>query len=574
MDIALRNAILIDGSGEPGRAGDLGIADGRIVAVGQVEGRARDEIDVGGAAIAPGFIDVHTHYDAQAFWDRMLSPSVFHGVTSVIAGNCGFTLAPLSGRPEDTDYLVRMLSRVEGMPLATLRESLKPDWTSFGEYLDKIDGTLAINTAFMVGHSAVRRTVMGERAVGQEATPEDIAQMCALLDRSIAEGGVGFSTTVSYNHTDYEGQPVPSRWATRDEILTLSRVVRDRPGTWLELVFGVDTFTEKEYSLATDMSLAAQRGLNWNLLVAVSSRKASYFSQLKAGDYANDRGAKVYALVTATPPKVIFNFATGVLIEGIPDWGDVMGLPHAEKRRALADPAMRKRLVEGHARLQNELFIRFFGDWGAMTLEAVTLPHNEKWVGRTVADYAAAKGLPPLEALLDLAVEEDLKVFFAAPLLGNDDESWDMRARAWLDDRCIIGASDAGAHLDVLNTFAFATQLLGEGVRERRLLSLEEAVRRITSVPAARFGLKGRGRLEPGAAADIVVFDPSTVACGPIAMRADLPGGEARLYADAVGIQQVIVNGVPVVRDGAPTGHVGGRVLRSGRDTETVPLHS
>jgi N-acyl-D-aspartate/D-glutamate deacylase len=215
MDTVIRNGLLVDGTGSPRYPGDIGIENGRIVAVGQLAERGAVEIDAGGAVVAPGFIDIHTHYDAQAFWDPMLSPSVYHGVTTVLAGNCGFTLAPLSGDPADADYLLRMLSRVEGMPLSTLREAVKPSWRSFGEYLAKIDGTLAINASFMVGHSALRRAVMGERSVTDKATPVEVELMSALLRRSLAEGGVGFSTTIANTHSDYEGRPVPSRVASR-----------------------------------------------------------------------------------------------------------------------------------------------------------------------------------------------------------------------------------------------------------------------------------------------------------------------------------------------------------------------
>lgn len=572
LDLVLRNASIVDGSGKPAFTGDIGIRDGRIARVGTVTEKGAQEIDCGGDIAAPGFIDCHTHYDAQVFWDPMVTPSINHGVTTVVAGNCGFTLAPLSGRAEDGDYLIRMLSKVEGMPISTLKAALKPDWTSFGQYLDKIDGKLAVNATFLVGHSAIRRTVMGERAVGHEATPEEIDAMCDLLDKSLSEGGSGFSTTVSMTHTDFESQPVPSRWASREELLRLAEVVSRHPGTWVEFAHGGTMTQEEVYDLGTQLSLRSQRPVNWNLIVVDSKRKAVRDAQLKAGDYARERGGIVYGLTPSISPKVVLNFMTGFVLDSIPGWDEVIPLPPAEKVAALRDPAVRQRLREGHAKIGGLPVEHLFTDWGAMTIEALADESKSEWLGRTVGEYAKAAGTDPLDALLDLVVENDLRFSFAPPPGGNDEESWKLRVDTWRDDRAIIGASDAGAHLDMINTFAFSTQLLAEGVRKRKLLPLEEAVYRITSLIAQRFGINDRGLLREGMAADIVVFDPDTVDCGPCEMRNDLPEGEMRLTADAIGIHHVIVNGVPVIVNGTLTGDVGGKILRSGQDTRTVPL--
>jgi N-acyl-D-aspartate/D-glutamate deacylase len=465
-----------------------------------------------------------------------------------------------------------MLARVEGMPLPTLRASIKPDWKTFGDYLDRLDGTLALNTIFMVGHSALRRAVMGERAVGEEATEEDLEKMCSLLDQSLSEGGAGFSTTVSVSHNDYEGKPVPSRWANRDEIIRLASVLRNHPGTWLEMVNGKFDFADEDCALMTDMSLAAQRPLNWNLITVFSDAKHQRESQLRASDYARERGAAVFGLIPSVSPKVILNFINGFVIDVIPGWASVLALPHEEKRAALADPSVREQMKEGAGRMEADFLKRLFADWRVVEIISVASDKNKKWVGRELGEYADAHGKDPLDALFDLAVEEDLNFSFAPPPGGEDEESWKLRADTWRDDRAIIGASDAGAHLDMINTFAFSTQLLGNGVRERKLISLEEAVRRITAVPAERFGIKGRGRIEPGMIADITVFRPEIIDCGPIAMRDDLPEGEARLYADAVGVDHVIINGQVVVESGKSTGTIPGRVLRSGRDTENAAV--
>lgn len=570
MELALRNAVIVDGAGGERFSGDIGISEGRVVAVGEVRGCAASEIELASAVVAPGFIDVHTHYDAQAFWDPMLSPSSFHGVTTVIAGNCGFTLAPLSGDPADTDYLLRMLARVEAMPLNTLRAALKPTWTDFGSFLAALDGRLAINAVFLVGHSALRRLVMGDQAVGRSATKAEIDAMCALLDRSLAQGGAGFSTTVSYTHSDGEGRPVPSRWASREELLSLAAVLQRHPGTWVEMVTGKTEMEESDHALMTDVALAAGRPLNWNLVTVSARARSAYESQLRASDYAHERGARVHGLVPAMPTKVLMNFITGFLLDSLPGWSEVLLLPKAEKIKALADPRVRRRLESGARRIEAPALRMMLEDWGAITIESVGSGENARWSGRLLADYARAVGRPPIEALFDLAVMEELNLSFSPPVDGDDDESWRMRADAWRDPRLIVGGSDAGAHLDMIDSFALSTQLLGEGVRRRRLIDLERAVELITSVPAARFGLKDRGRIAPGMRADLVVFDPDLIDCGPVRMKFDLPQGEPRLYADALGIDHVIVNGAVAISHGRPTGRLNGQVLRSGQDTQAV----
>ncbi|MFA5632412.1 MAG: amidohydrolase family protein [Porticoccaceae bacterium] len=571
MDRIIRNGRIVDGSGGASFSGDIAIRGGKIAQVGKVDGRGAEEIDAAGAVVAPGFIDVHTHFDAQVFWDQTLSPSIYHGVTTALAGNCGFTLAPLSGRQEDTDYLLRMLSRVEGMPLVTLQEAVKPDWRSFAEYLDKIDGTLAINTAFMVGHSALRRAVMGERALTDKASAKDIESMTALLELSLRQGGTGFSTTVSPTHSDYEGRPVPSRVAEREELLALAAVLRGHPGTWLELVFGVSEMKEEHYALASDMSLSAQRPINWNAVQINSSKPELLEMKLKAGDYAHQRGATTIALVPAAPMIVLLNFVNMFVLDTIPNWSQLVPMSMPDRVRALADPDFRAQLIQGAESPEAKQGGRL-PNWDRVMLEGLSLPDNLQWNGKPLGAVAASRQRSSLETLFDLAVEEDLGVSFSMPAESVDEKSWQLRGELWRDRRCLIGGSDAGAHLDMLNSFAFSTQLLGEGVRRRGLLSLEEAVHRITALPAKCFGLRGRGSIAPGMAADLVIFDPETVDCGPIAMRNDLPGGEKRLYADAMGVAQVIVAGEVVANDNRATGRYPGRVLRSGRDTETVPI--
>lgn len=568
-DLKVVGAVIVDGSGAPRFTGDIGVKEGRIVAVGKAEGNAREIIDAKGAVVSPGFIDCHTHYDAQVFWDPLITPSVYHGVTTVLSGNCGFTLAPLSGRKADTDYLLAMLAQVEGMPLKSLETAIEPSWNSFGEYLDRIDDGLSVNMAFLVGHSALRRHVMGDRAVGHEATAEEIEEMAALLRKSLSEGGCGFSTTKSYSHSDHNGDPVPSRWATKEEILALSSVVSEFPGTWLELLPPLHD-PQQSYELSTAMSLAGQRAVNWNVLIVTSQSPERLASQLRMGSYAAERGARVYGLVQAVPMKNMINFRTGIQLELLDGWNDFLHLPHDWKLAVMRDPASRRKLEKAKdASFQRSGLPE---DFGLLLIEHVGSEHNSHWIGKSIADYSRAVGKGPFDALFDLGIEEDLQLSFSPPAMGADDEAWKIRGEVWQDEHCLIGASDAGAHLDAINTFAVATQLLGEGVRKRGILSLEEGVRRITSHLADAFGLTGRGRIELGAAADLVIFDPDTIDCGPINMRDDLPGGETRLYAESVGVLHVIVNGVPVAAGNAPTGRTGGRILHRGTDTHTVPL--
>lgn len=572
MDLAIRNATIVDGTGRDRYGGDIGVRDGRIVALGKVDGTAREEIDAGGAVVAPGFIDCHTHYDAQMCWDDMLSPSVYHGVTTAIGGNCGFTLAPLSGREDDADYLMHMLSVVEGMPVAALQEAVKPTWKSFGEFLDNFDGKMAINTAYMVGHCALRRAAMGERAVGHEATPEELETMTALLRQSIAEGGLGFSTSTSISHSDHNGDPVPSRWASDEELIALSAVLRDYPGTLIEIVPGVGPFVdEKENDLVTRMSVAAQRVVNWNAIFVDVSRETIVESQLATGRYAAERGARVYGLVQAAPLGAVLNFRSGFTFAMLDGWKPFLRLSIPERIEAMKDPEWRARLKAGAENPNNPVDTMKHLD--SYVIEDVRSEKNAKWRGRPLKEYAADVGRSEFDALFDLAVEEDLFLTFSGPEMGADDESWKIREKVWDDEHVLLGGSDAGAHVDMFNTFALTTQLLGKGVRERGILSLEDGVRRITGELADAFGITDRGYISEGAAADLTIFDPDTIDCGPITMVDDLPGGESRLYGDAIGIQHVIVNGVPVAEGNSPTGRKGGRMLRSGKDTYTVPLN-
>lgn len=571
LDLAIRNGTLIDGTGAPGTRADIGILDGRIAKICTEIGPARQEVDAAGLIVAPGFIDVHTHYDAQVFWDPTLSPSSNHGVTTVFGGNCGFSIAPLSGKPEDANYLMRMLSRVEGMPLESLKAGVPWSWTSFAEYLRAVERGVAVNAGFLVGHSALRRAVMGERAIGDVASDGEIAAMCDLLDASLRAGGLGFSTTLSATHSDADGQPVPSRHSGDAELMALAAVVRGHEGTWLEMVSDTgSSFKPENVERMTAMSLAAQRSLNWNVLSPNSRFPEIYDNQLAASDYASERGARVIALAAPQAISLVLSFEAGMVIDAMNGWGAVMSLPIPDRITKLSDPTVRADL--NRTAREGDSSITELADWSAWTIIETELRENKALEGETIGALASRLNKAPLDAMLDLAIAEDLKTRFMPAPTGTDHESWQMRGAAWRDDRVIIGASDAGAHLDMIDTFAFSTQVLQQGVRERRLLELEDAVHRMTDLPARTFGLRDRGRLAEGYHADIVVFNPDTIACGPLHTRNDLPAGAGRLYCDAIGVEHVLVNGEPIIAAGARTGALPGTVLRSGRDTRTVPI--
>ena len=565
LNVLIKGGMLVDGRGGAARQADVGIRGGRIVAIGEIDEPARETIEVTGRVVAPGFIDVHTHYDAQAFWDGMLSPSPFHGVTSVLAGHCGFSIAPLSA--EAGPYLMKMLARVEGMPLESLEAGVPWDWQSFGEYLDRLEGRLAVNAGFMVGHSALRRVVMGERAVGEEATEEELAEMVELLRRSLEEGGLGFSSTISVTHNDWDGNPVPSRHAGREEMIALARQVRDFEGTTLEFLPGVG-WGEEEANYMADLSVAGNRPLNWNALAADTDNAEMIEGMLAASDIARARGGEVIALTLAQPATLRINLDSGFIFDSLHGWAPLFKLPEQEKIAALRDPVRRKQLEEDAQRTEGPFLS--MAQWADFTVDQVQNSELEHYRGRTLAEIAEAEGKAPFDALVDIALDDDLQTYFMPPTMGEDDESWAMRGRFWHDDRTVIGASDAGAHLDMIDTFAFSSQVLEEGVRKRKLISLEEAVHQLTDRPARLWGLRDRGRIEEGFLADVVVFDPERVGLGDTYTRYDLPGGAGRLYADANGIEHVFTNGVEIVRAGEDTGARPGTILRSGRDTETV----
>lgn len=567
LDIKIINGTIIDGTGAEPVKGALGIKDGRITAIGDVTEEAKETIDAGGKVVSPGFIDVHTHYDAQAFWDPTFSPSCYHGVTTILGGFCGFSIAPLT--PEAGKYLLPMLARVEGMPEETLKVGVPWDWSSFGDYLSRLDKRVLLNAGFFVGHSAVRRIVMGERANKDEATPQEIEAMKALVGQSLAEGALGFSTTVAPTHNDGDGNPVPSRFASKGEMLDLAAVVRDHEGTTLEFLPNLE-FDDETIDLLVDFSLAGGRPVNWNVLAIQGSgeqdREKAY-RQLHAGTVARERGAEVIALTFASSPTLRVNLATGFIFDSLPGWGPLFRLSVEERIKQLSNRFVRDTLAAAAAQ---KSMTSGFAKWHAFRVAEAFSEKNKKYEGLTIGEIAKQTGEDTFELMIGIALEDGLLTSFMVDARGEDLEGYKLRAEMWHNDMTIVGASDGGAHMDMIDTFAFSTTLL-QKAREFGVMSLTEAVRQLTSVPAGAMGILDRGVLAPGLCADIVIFDADSVARGPVYSRYDLPGTATagRLYADAIGVDYVLVNGQVAVAHGVVGDARPGTVLRSGRDTYT-----
>ncbi|MFJ7293486.1 N-acyl-D-amino-acid deacylase family protein [Streptomyces collinus] len=572
LDHVIKGATVVDGTGAPGRTADVGIRDGRIAVIGTVTQEARTTDDATGLVLTPGFVDPHTHYDAQLFWDPYATPSLNHGVTTVAGGNCGFTLAPLHpDRPEDADYTRRMMSRVEGMALVALEEGAPWNWHSFGEYLDALEGRIAVNAGFMVGHCALRRYVMGPDAVGGQPSQEQLAAMVRLLREAMDAGAWGLSTTQSSSHSDGDGQPVASRHAQPAELLALSRAVGECEGTQIEAIVAgcLDQFSDAEIDLFVEMSAVAGRPLNWNVLTIDAAVPERVPRQLLASEQARKAGGRVVALTMPILTPMNMSLGTFCALNLIPGWGPVLGLPVPERIAKLRDPDVRAELLRRASSKEAGVFRRL-ANFGRYVIGDTYSEANAGLTGRVVKDIAEERGQEPFECLVEICAMDDLRTVLWPMPTDNDPASWALRAETWQHEDVLLGGSDAGAHLDRMCGAPYTTRFLGDCLRGRKLVGLEQAVKMLTDDPARLFGLRERGQVREGWHADLVLLDPERIDAGPATLVHDLPGDSPRLDSRALGVRAVWVNGVEAIRDDVVTGAVPGRVLRSGRDTETV----
>jgi len=559
-DLVIRGALLCDGSGREAARGDLAVTGDRIAAVGRVAERGAREVDGAGLALAPGFIDVHTHYDCQLFWDPQASPSPWHGVTTVVMGNCGFTIAPC--READRETLMQLLLFVEGMPIETLRAGIAWTWEDFAGYLGALERQgVGPNVAAFIGHSAVRYRVMGRAAVERAATPEECAAMAALVREGMAAGAIGWSTSLSPTHFFGDGTPAPSRLADEAELLALARALADLERGVIEIAprttIGPPADKAEEQRSFAGLARASGKVVSWAPLLDNPFAPGSAQQIIAEAAELQARGVQVVPQVGCRPLEVRFDFTEPAFyLEQNPFWRPIMAKSRDERRRLFADAEFRAELGR-----QTGFVAALAQGWDRLVLRLAASEGVRRWQDRSVAEIAAAEGRAPLDVFCDLVLEDDLATQWGVVLM-----NYDERAVAELirHPAGLLALSDAGAHVDTLCDQGFTSYLLGHWVRELRALALEEAVRLVTAVPAERYGLHGRGRLAPGYAADLVLFDPARVAMRPTEMVYDLPRGQRRLLQRAEGIVDVLVNGTPVVADGAPTGRRPGRVLRGG----------
>jgi len=572
LDHVIKGATVVDGTGAAAYTADLGIRDGRIAEIGSIEEEARSSEDAHGLVLAPGFVDPHTHYDAQLFWDPYATPSLNHGVTTVAAGNCGFTLAPLnSSRPADADYTRRMMSKVEGMSLVALEEGAPWTWQSFGDYLDALEGRIAVNVGFMVGHCALRRYVMGADAVGGQPSEEQLAEMLRLFHEAMDAGAWGFSTTQSSTHSDGDGKPVASRHALPAELIALSRAVGEHEGTQIEAIVAgcLDQFSDAEIDLFVEMSAVAGRPLNWNVLTIDAAVPERVPRQLFASERARKAGGRVVALTMPILTPMNMSLGTFCALNLIPGWGPILSLPVPERIAKLREPDARAEMLRNANSKEAGVFRRL-ANFGRYVIGDTYSAANEGLTGRVVKDIAEERGQESFECLVEICAADELRTVLWPMPSDNDPASWALRAETWQHEDVLLGGSDAGAHLDRMCGAPYTTRFIGDCLRGRKLVGLEQAVKMLTDDPARLFGLRERGQLREGWHADLVLFDPERIDAGKATLVHDLPGDSPRLDSKAIGITAVWVNGVEALRDDVVSGSVPGRVLRSGRDTRTV----
>ena len=556
-DLKITGGTIVDGTGRPGFFGDLAVKDGKVVAMGKADGPATTTIDATGKVVSPGFVDVHTHYDAQVLWDRLLSISPWHGVTTTVIGNCGFGVAPT--KAIHRKLILQTLEKVEGMSLDALQEGLGDVWPfeTFPQYLDAVEKRgAAINIAALFGHTPLRMYVMGEESTERASTPDELAAMKRLMREAMEAGAIGFGTSVSVSHSGYGGKPVPSRQATVEEMDGLVSVMGEMKRGLMQITIG------REFSTRHMAEVSRKYGVpvTWTALLSYLYGPGGHRKQLALAEEQRRSGAIVIPQVSCRPLNFEFTFAEPFIFD-VMKFMNELAVAEAKspgtRRRAYADANWREKLRSEVTPLFQRWWDRVVIAWAPSHKELEELP---------LAEAAARVGKDPVDLALDIALANGLQARFRMAVMNFDEGEV---AELITDPNTIIALSDAGAHASQLCDACYSTHLLGHWVREKKVFSLEQAVHHLTQRPAEMFGITDRGVLAEGKPADVVVFDPRTVGPGPLRRVYDLPAGADRLVSDASGIDAVIVNGRLIRRDGkdaiAANDKMPGRLLRNGR---------
>ena len=556
-DVLLKNGRVIDGSGMPGFHGDIAVKAGKIADIGKLSGAADQVIDVGGQVIAPGFIDNHCHYDAQVTWDPMCSFSCDHGATSVVIGNCSLSLAPVKKGREQR--MAEFLSYVEAIPMEVLN-TIEVDWETFPQYMDKLDKNLGINVGTLIGHTAVRYYVMGDACQVRAATDDELQQMQAVVREGMEGGALGLSVSRNRGHYDPQGLHIPALWADEKEIFALADVLREM-GTGI-IQSGGGREAEMTDGLMARLSEATGRPVVYNNLGQSVRRPGEWKKHMDRVDETSAKGIRAYPLCSPNTTTQTFDMKNTQVFRGSPTWHPILLAANEEKLRAYADPGVRAKLheemIEWKVEIPGGTISREWYKY--IWVEEPKLEKNAALKGLTLDQVAKKTGKGIIDAFLDLVVEEKLETVF---MQAENNIDVDAMREILNYPNALIGLSDGGAHVQFHGGYGFSTRLLGEWVREKQVMTLENAVRRLTFDSASTFGLYDRGLLRPGMTADITVFDPDTVKPLPEFIVHDFPAGGWRFKEPAAGIYATFVNGRMLMKEGNHTGNLPGRVLRN-----------
>ena len=551
-DLIIRNGKVIDGSGIPGFHGDVAISGGRIVEVGKVNGEARQVLNADGLVVAPGIIDNHTHYDAQVTWDPLCTYSCYHGITTAVMGNCSLAMAP--AHREDREMLSGVLSHVEAIPLEAIQAGVDWSWETIPEYLNALDRRLGINVAALIGHSAVRRYVMGEASQERHATDDEVAAMKAIVREGLEAGAVGISFERNLRHFDWNGRLAPTNLASEEEIFAVAAVA-DEVGRGV-IQFGGDR------SISTRLAKASRRPVFYGNITQQAVAPDKWRKQLGEAEHLMRQGYRAYQFVMPRPGDLRYTLKTAQHFDAMATWKNVMLLPLDLRTQAFRDPETRAKLHR--EAVETPMDTNRAGDftrrWDLQFVFKPALAKNQHLKGKSVAEIAREQGRDVLDVFLDLSLEEDLETEFERREVNSDEAAMTALLTS---PYTVIGQSDGGAHVVFRTDYSYSTYLLSHWVREKEIMSLEDAIRKLTFVPASLFGFSDRGLVRPGLAADLMVFDPATV--GPLepGEAHDLPGGARRRKQLAKGIEWTLVNGQVLIEKGEHTGAFPGKVARN-----------